>query len=395
MSTFQTSKKRIRKNFDPLITAVHFQMKSAVNTLIQTYDVATESYVPDRSSDPLVIFPYVNAQASDGSWVNGNANHLISNIKWYINDVDITTSREWVGKYSIVTASGAENRGAITITKNVASDAKIDLSFSCSIPDTRLGVNVSVISESLHLTTVDKSEDDWSIYIDQADIVNYSPMNDALLLHDYLTANGIDSTTPTDLRYTYDFNVEVSVLKGVSEAVASDYTLELYEVSSAGVYGDAVTISNNTFALDLRTIERATYVIVCKYNDLEVTRKQFSIVKVDPKLTVKQRDMPSMSASDVYLRSKLIVEANGSVVSYPALHFDITWYSDSQYRTGVVQDYGEYGTIKIANTGAGSDFDDSWIEVYAEVGRKGVYKESTDSDGNTYTDADGNAYINN
>ena len=70
-----------------------------------------------------------------------------------------------------------------------------ELYFEGLIADTRLGVNIPVKTDSIMLTTVDKSEDTYGLSIGDSQIIQYNPFLDKLLLYDYKVANNLISAS--------------------------------------------------------------------------------------------------------------------------------------------------------------------------------------------------------
>lgn len=116
------SKKRIRREYQPLTTAVSLKILTPASPAGQIYDPENNEYIPDREITPLTILPQVFADAADGSWTAHQANRLLASMKWYVNNVDIATLPSWAGLYSI--ESTGDLRGAITIFRNVPVEEK-------------------------------------------------------------------------------------------------------------------------------------------------------------------------------------------------------------------------------------------------------------------------------
>lgn len=174
----ESEKKRIRKEFQPLTIAVSLKIMTPNSPANQVYNPVANEYDPDRGVTPLVILPEVIANAADGSWDMPYVNSLLAEMNWFANGENISAISSWNGKYSIDTVG--DTRGAITISRNVAPGESFELHFEGLIADTRLGVNIPVKTDSIMLTTVDKSEDTYGLSIGDSQIIQYNPFLDKL-----------------------------------------------------------------------------------------------------------------------------------------------------------------------------------------------------------------------
>ena len=200
----ESEKKRIRKEFQPLTIAVSLKIMTPNSPANQVYNPVANEYDPDRGVTPLVILPEVIANAADGSWDMPYVNSLLAEMNWFVNGKNLSAISSWNGKYSIDTVG--DTRGAITISRNVAPGESFELHFEGVIADTRLGVNIPVKTDSIMLTTVDKSEDTYGLSIGDSQIIQYNPFLDKLLLYDYKVANKLISAS------TANKNAEINLL---------------------------------------------------------------------------------------------------------------------------------------------------------------------------------------
>ena len=99
----EIARNRIRRDYAPLTVSASLVCDSAYSPVMQVYSAAQNEYLPDRTLSPTVLRPIVNAAASDGSWPTPSANAQLANMKWYVNNVDITTLPAWSGLFTIET----------------------------------------------------------------------------------------------------------------------------------------------------------------------------------------------------------------------------------------------------------------------------------------------------
>ena len=235
----ESEKKRIRKEFQPLTIAVSLKIMTPNSPANQVYNPVANEYDPDRGVTPLVILPEVIANAADGSWDMPYVNSLLAEMNWFVNGKNLSAISSWNGKYSIDTVG--DTRGAITISRNVAPGESFELHFEGVIADTRLGVNIPVKTDSIMLTTVDKSEDTYGLSIGDSQIIQYNPFLDKLLLYDYKVANKLISASTANKNAALDENsyertIPLMVTKGVNK-ITTGYTIELYQVNSISSQG--------------------------------------------------------------------------------------------------------------------------------------------------------------
>lgn len=399
----ESVKKRIRKDFQPLTTAVSLKILTPNSPASQVYNSTNDEYEPDRGVTPLVVCPEVIANCSDGSWNTPHANELLSEMKWFINGKEISTISSWLGKYTIDAVGST--RGAISIKRNVSPGESFELHFEGVVSDKRLGTNIPVKTDSITLSTVDKSEDEYSISIGDDQIIQYNPFEDALLLYDYKVANGL--ATPSEEarnealdEKAYERTIGIAVSKGES-LISSGYTLGLYIVGSNGALTQITMATHEVIALtltkvtiDLRLIEKADYLLVVNVGGKEKARKQFSINRVYPKFLIEPISGVSINPGEITHYNKVVVHYNGNIVPIPAPILKMIWFTDSEYLTGVQHNEGTETVVALSRTGIGNTYLDDWLDIYVDAEQKPIFKVVTDKSGIEYSDKSGNVYIN-
>lgn len=399
----ESEKKRIRKEFQPLTIAVSLKIMTPNSLANQVYNPVANEYDPDRGVTPLVILPEVIANAADGSWDMPYVNSLLAEMNWFANGENISAISSWNGKYSIDTVG--DTRGAITISRNVAPGESFELHFEGLIADTRLGVNIPVKTDSIMLTTVDKSEDTYGLSIGDSQIIQYNPFLDKLLLYDYKVANNLISASTANRNAALDENsyertIPLMVTKGVNK-ITTGYTIELYQVNSISsqtmlttANHEIVALSLTSLTMDLRLVEKGDYLLLAKVGGKEVARQQFSINRVYPKFTCIPASQASINPDEILHRNVAMVQWNGEIVPIPAPIIRMVWFTDSANKTGVQWQEGEKTVIMLDGTGIGETYLDDWLDVYIKAEQKKAFSVLTDGT-NEYTDSNGNIYINN
>lgn len=394
------NKKRIRRDYQPLTTSQSLRVLTPASAVSQVYDSGTDSFNPDRGITPLVIFPQLFADAHDGSWQTHNANAVIANMKWFVNGVDVATIPSWNGLYEI--AQIGEYRGAITILRNTPVDEKLELHFEAILPDTRLGINIPIKTDSISLSTIDKADDTYEMSIDIDPVIIYNPFLDKLLMYDYKIANGLEAGTRASAldSNSYERTVNILTTRGGEHLLDNLLAIELYRnnnqilvlIDSAP---EIISISATKIVFDLRVIEKADYVIVIKIENKEVARQQISIAREYPIFTVEPLSGVSINPGEVLHRNVASVSSNGQIVRIPEPIVRLLWFTDTANKTAVEWQEGSRAVIEILRTGIGDTYLDDWMDIYLATEQKKAHNILTSAAGDNYVDNQGNLYINN
>lgn len=384
-------RKRLQTDYEPLSLSVSMQVATANSGPGQVYDPTEDSYAPDREITPMVIIPIVRANTIDGSWTQHVVNPILSEIKWFVNGINIANVSEWNGKYTI--ENEGLNKGSITVEKNISVEDIVELHFEALVPDNRTGVNVLITSDTINLTTVDKAGDTWGVGIDVEPDIVYNPFLDNLLLFDYKTANGISAGNRNDAIDTnaYEREVNVYVTFGGNKATEG-FTTHLYKLSGQSMTEitnelEIKKVSNTKIALDIRFIEKADYMIIIKSEDAEVARTQFSVTRYYPEIEMEILSGVSIRPKQRLYLNQLSISHNSNVVEYPARLVRTLWYTDTENIVGKEWQEGNRCVVEILHTGIGRSYLDSWMDLYVKADIKkafDVYDDYTDKNGNNY-----------
>jgi len=392
------NKKRIRRDYQPLTTAASLKILTPASPANQVYDPVANEYNPDRGITPLTILPQVFADAQDGSWTDHIANRLLASMKWYVNNVDITTLPAWNGLYSI--NETGDQRGSITILRNTPVEEKTEFHFEAVIPDNRLGMNIPIKTESILLSTVDKSEDTYELSIGDDPVIKYNPFYDRLLMYDYKLANGMSVGTRTESidSNAYERTVNLLVTKG-GNIITSGYTVELYRITGQTLTllstadPEILSISLTAIVFDLRVIEKDDFLILIKEGTKEIARQQCSVARVYPRFSIAPASGVSINPSDTLHRNMAMVHHNGEIVRIPEPILRMVWYTDTANITAKEWQEGSRAVIDLTRTGIGNTYLDDWMDIYVSAEQKGAFYGLTDGV-DDYTDELGNDYIN-
>ena len=130
----------VRRHYDPLSSSL--SMITQEGSIVQNYDVYNKEYIPDRRIRPTAILP--ECRISDPAEIleAGVVNRYLTDIIWYQGEMKpeniiLDTDKD----FKIDRSSNTNNRGRITVYKNVPFGAPLTLSFSATFVD-MVGNNV-------------------------------------------------------------------------------------------------------------------------------------------------------------------------------------------------------------------------------------------------------------
>lgn len=129
-----------RRHYDPLSSSL--SMITQEGSIVQNYDVYNKEYIPDRRIRPTAILP--ECRISDPAEIleAGVVNQYLTDITWYQGEMKqeniiLDTNKD----FKIDRSSNTNNRGRITVYKNVPFGNPLTLSFSATFVD-MVGNNV-------------------------------------------------------------------------------------------------------------------------------------------------------------------------------------------------------------------------------------------------------------
>ncbi|MGM9737821.1 MAG: hypothetical protein ACI3ZT_05340 [Candidatus Cryptobacteroides sp.] len=407
-----SNKKRIRVDYAPLNLAVSIECLTPGSPALQVYNSANEEYEPNRHLSPSVFWPMIMANANDGSWRNQYANAILTDMKWYVDDIEISQHPDWNGTLSdgrakyVIDNTDSNYRGAITLNENISPEKQYSFHFEGKITDPRLGTVLNVKSDAFVLSTQDVSEDSYSLSIGDDQIIQYNPFKDKLHLYDYKVAHGlISASSAAEVEATdenaYIREIPVSLFQG-SNRVTNGYSIKLYRITgintltelSAGSE-EVISITPTVIALDLRVVTKADYLIkAIIVNSARIEPQlQFSVNRVYQEYNCRPTNGTSINPGDVMRFDKAMVDSDGNIVECPENIIRIIWKTDSATITELVHNEGEKTLFSLAKTGIGINYNDDWLDIYTETEIKNQHDFAIDEEGNQFVDENGNKLI--
>lgn len=401
----RSNKKRIRIDYAPLNLAVSVENLNPAVPAMQVYNAANGEFEPDRSVEHSVFWPQIIANASDGSWRNQFANSILTQMKWFVDGVDIVTLADWQNLYEI-DESDSNYRGAITIKRNVLPTERFSLHFEGVITDPRLGTVQTIITDPIILSTEDASEDAFALSIGDDQIIQYNPFKDKLFLYEYKVAHGLITASAAAKTAATDENaylrtIPVTLFQG-ENVITTGYAIKLFRVTGPNTFvellpGDAevIDITPTAITLDLRLVTKSDYMVRAVIADSAriSPQVQFSVNRVYQSYNCRPSNGTSINPGDVMRYDKAMVDSEGNIVECPESIIKIIWKTDSASIAEQVHNEGEKTVFTIAKTGIGRNYDDDWLDIYTETGIKEQHHFAADANGNPYVDENGNKFI--
>lgn len=401
----EVARSRVSIDYKPLDVACSMKVLSTYSPSTQVFNAKDGTYNPNRGITPTVILPQVTLYASDGSMETPYGNSMLGDMKWYVNDVDISTLSDWKDLYSISTDGSM--RGAITIMRNVDVASRYDLRFEGKIYDKRTGRTSEIKTDNITLSTTDKSEDAYTMSISDDAAIRYNQFEDKLFLHEYKLSHGV-SVAPSETTESvtdgtaYKKVIPISVHKGTDLMKSTDYTVKLFEVNSSTEFTELTTADNDNevieiasdhVTIDLRLITKADYLIVAYVAGKQIANKQFGVGRIYPVFFARTSNGTRISPTDVDRYDVAMVDYNGKILDYPEVFCKMIWYTDTYALKGVKHNEGKATLFTIQSTGIGNTYADDWLETYIDASIKEAFSIATDENGNIFTDESGNTLI--
>lgn len=367
----QSPSRRIHRQFAPLSLAVSLQCATPFSPAEQTFDAEDPDgpqFSPDRANMPTVIVPVVSASASDGTWPKVRSNASLGDMKWYVDGNLISSLSEWTGKYSVDASKDSDDRGAITISRNIPVNEAVELRFEAKLYDSRRGVNIPVRSDVVVLSTSGAASDKYSLHLAESAVLRYNVIDDRLDLHEWKVARGMPSFSEAELELvrkeptSYIRNVPFSLAAG-KRAVApgGKVAVSLWRVAPGGVLSEVVeaardvhaipSLASSDFALNMKYIDRGSYMLRAFIGQKEVARHQFDVVcEEDDDLEIECVGGASCG-SDSRRTVETIVRRRGVVIPYPERFLDISIVTSTAAVPRMVHAAGRTATIDFAAAG--------------------------------------------
>jgi len=371
---------KIRRVFAPLNTAASIVCTSGGSPTTQVWNTALSQFEPNRANTPCVLHPDISAYASDGTWKQQQANALLTNMQWLVNGKEISTVWNVGTDYQIDT--NGSTRGDLIIYRNVAVSELFSLKFKADIVDGRTKINVPIETDEVTLNTVAKSDDAYSMALEDDENIVYNPTLDKLLLYDYKVAHGLIAASDSVRNACIDSNaylhkIPFHVYKG-GTALTSGYTVKLYKMSGItpveiGVGMNEVNAITTTYVtLDLRLVESASYVVKAFVGGNEICNKQFSVSRSYPKFTISAGQNTDIAPNQDNRMQQALVSSDGRIVECPASVYLLKWSTkatDNGASTTRQWQEGDTALFNISDTGLGETSEDE-LEIAVDASYK-------------------------
>lgn len=380
------------------MVSVSLECTTPSSPVAQIFDAMGEDgaqYTPDRTLFPTVLLPKVVAGATDGSWTESVVNSKLANIKWFANGVDISTSADWAGLYSIQTADD-DSKGELTVNRNIGVNDVVELKMQAELVDTREMKLIKISSEPITLTTSARSEGTFALEMQEGNVLYYDVTEDQLALDDYNRAHELKALTDEERaavksdRFSYLREIPIKLKRGAHEITsASNIHYKIYRVSSDGT----LTELGNGFdeilkvppvggnpKIDMRLCDGGCYMIRAFLGTgsgaREIARAQFQTKRLQRKLRIQANNSASMCNGDKMRTDVAIVKCGRRVVVQPDRFMKIRWKSETSSGKQVTHNIGSTGKISLVRAGvatAASDGITEDLEVWCEGEMKPVH----------------------
>lgn len=402
-----TTSKKLRVDYAPLDVVLDMQLLTPISGLMQTYNVASAEYEPDRSlaAQYTIIDPVVKANASDGSLgavlgvdspVDGfyRVNKALSNVQWLYDEEDISLSDI---SFTIDASDGC--KGKLTIRSNIPVGTTHTLRFKATLLDPRKNVPIPVESDVMYLTCTTKAEDILSVSVTRQHF-SYDVMHDKLAEFDYLVAcdkivnssarksaafdgNEYLVTFPFIIKYgSEDLTATKSlVLQKYDEVNKSWFECDVNDVNAPEIYA-FVKDARGEVIIDCRLVEKLTRyritVSIDAANRTYTDYDEFTVKHTPSAYTLAIRNDSGLNQNKRLRREDVIVTCDNIIKPYPAAFLNIEWSTD---RFDKVMNCGNVGLLDTWRADDGEHpitSESESIEVCVAHEPKGVYGLLTD-----------------
>lgn len=404
--TMEVTRRRIRRDYAPLNVSVSVICPTTGSPLTQVYSAAGGgTYEPNREITATMLQPIVVLNATDGSLSSPYGNEKLGEVHWLCNGDDISTLKDWIGKYEIRTDGSM--KGSLMISRNVAVNERLTMVMEAQIYDSRLGVNIPIRTDGVILSTTDKSEDMYTLAADCAPTHRYNPFNDRLARYEYKVAHGQaeenaeERAAATD-ENSYMLRIPLRLYCGAEQVSADKYAVRLWRKGEDGGReelladgrSEAALLTAAEIRLDLRTVESGSYMIEAVAGGTAVARAQFGVARDYPVFRVEPSNISNFPPTAKQHYDEAMVSCGGQTVDCASSVVRLVWKSvTAKNATPMRHNEGGSTLIDLDKAGVGDTFDTDWIEISVEAEQKRAYSIAADENGDILTDEDGNTLI--
>lgn len=407
-----------RVSFAPLTSTCHIRCITPQSMLTQSHNSVNGEYEPNRQVNPTVLVPEIRVYDPSKVFPAGGANSRLSldSIKWYVDDVDVTTV--WTAKsggspndYEIITTED-DMRGSIKVYRNIPSTERHTLRFKGKFYDYRTGATYSVESDIVSLSTTEKGDNQVACFVDKSEIV-YDPFYDPLLKAEYLygigSAASVPSSAKTDPKsYLQTVNIQLTVGTTLCESLPNTLAMRLVQlgnttpITTGLSFPEVVSIGWNKVVFDCRLIEKGNYEVqfLNRSTGKVLARQPISIVrKTSMPTTASYLHNADITPSFKVFHDTVMMNVGKQMADYPQLWWLIQWKTLSRIfdsKTGLYYDgteklwqIGEKLAVNVADLEIGLTVNDSFFLKWVEVSPHPVCELTQDDAGLQLYDDDG------
>lgn len=392
----------MRRRYEPLVVSCSIAARGS-SSLVQVYDGA--SYIPDRSVAPTYVVPTVSASATDQSWNNGECTDQCTDIKWLLDGEDI--SSQWMSgtDYTIYASTTDAPKGTLCIMRNVPTTEQHRLQFQCTLPDTRTGQNITLLSEETLIYTSETAEDTWSVQTTLPENIIYSPLDDLLSLREYQLSHGLTPTvTEAEAKDGNEYLRSGSVIVRQGMAQITDCTVKVFRIAVGSTKEEELStadtelkaLTSETVTIDLRAIPQGTTYIIKAFSSdgtLQAMRNLCSVSRLHKPISVKQVNGTDLYADTASLWQQAIVQHNGEAIEQAERCVRLDLYADTVNETAHWLGEGAYVHFPLDGLSRGNTTDTDYLSTYYDYDYKGEHQVATDASGVAYGDKSGEPYI--
>lgn len=411
---FISQRNHTRIKFEPLTVGCELVCITPDTPATQTINttVSPVEYEPNRQMSPTVILPDVRAIDRDKIFTNGSVNKYLSldSLNWYVDDKPIATVWKLGTDYDII-SDETDLRGALRIYKNFPASAKAVIHFKGVFNDWRTGQNYNVTSNYLALSCTAKGDDVIKCFADRSNI-EYDPVQDTLLLFDYLVGLGEESSSNKS-KYvgakTYEQRVNLILTVGTksyAKELPEGITMRLVRIGDTTALiprgkssMEIVNVSYPNIFFDMRMIDKEEYEVQFLRNNVIIARTAIGMHRK----TTMPTDGKPLFGSDIPANAEVYQNELLLDIKNAELYYLIQWFTQAQYYDTVnkVWKYddkkawqlGKKMMVNIADLGIGVTKNDSYFDAFFEVEPHTPCSVLCDESGNYLSDENGNVLI--
>lgn len=403
----------LRIDFEPFSGSLTIMQGNDGSPLQQVFD--GKSFNPNRLTTPCPVIPKLELKAVDNGKTTTVGNSDMGSMTWFVDGEDIKNVNGFKSAYEISDGSTPVDdiiypRGTLILRYNVAAGEHHSLSFMCSVADPRTKKSISLKSNTLNLSTFDKSEDNYALSVEGGPSVLYNPWNDGYSLLLYKQSHGeaiaeADLATAKALPTSFVKSWTFKLNRGTKALTAgTDYTMKYYifwdgsyKQIGSGISADITPVtsySNSGITIDMRLMENCQLMARAVVDGTIVGEKTFGAARRHPKFTADYFNRTAINEGDKRRYDKLLVHSDSQFIESFSRLLRTIWHvvraNDNQDK---IVGYGDDVNYLLWEDAGMDTTKDGEIKEYAEVEERPAHSIATDKDGNIYTDKDGNILI--